>query len=401
MLMVEMLSTGDEVLHGQIVDTNAAWLADRFFQQGIPLSSRSTVGDSLESLVQKLLERSLCADILIVNGGLGPTSDDLSALAAATAAGEPLVEHPEWIAYMEQYFASRGREMSVTNRKQAMIPASAELVDNPVGTACGFSIVINDCLMFFTPGVPSEFKVMINDQILPRLRQRYTLPESPLCLRLTSFGRTESSLAQQFDVLTLPEGCVMGYRSSMPIIELKLTGPASQREPMLKSWQIIRQGVGDNMLYEGTEGLASIISKTLNERGLTLALSERFSAGLLSWNLLSAKAPVREAMVSADNSPQALKQLMAEARALAGTQGTSLGIAIGDYNQSCLSLAIATAQGCYAQRVRYMPRHHDAKIQQDVSVMLALDMLSRWLNNRELFGNYEWLEVVERVGPAD
>ncbi|MBP9642139.1 MAG: competence/damage-inducible protein A, partial [Budvicia sp.] len=136
MLMVEMLSTGDEVLHGQIIDTNAAWLADCFFQQGIPLSSRSTVGDDLDSLVQKLLERSRCADVLIVNGGLGPTSDDLSALAAATAAGEQLIEHPEWIAYMESYFAARGRQMSVTNRKQAMIPESAELIDNPVGTAC-------------------------------------------------------------------------------------------------------------------------------------------------------------------------------------------------------------------------------------------------------------------------
>lgn len=399
MLMVEMLSTGDEVLHGQIIDTNAAWLADCFFQQGIPLSSRSTVGDDLDSLVQKLLERSHCADVLIVNGGLGPTSDDLSALAAATAAGEQLIEHPEWIAYMESYFAARGRQMSVTNRKQAMIPESAELIDNPVGTACGFSVVINDCLMFFTPGVPSEFKVMVNDQILPRLRQRYTLPESPLCLRLTSFGRTESSLAQQFDVLALPEGCVMGYRSSMPIIELKLTGPASQREEMLKNWQIIKQGVGGNMLYEGTEGLPAIVSQALNEKGLTLSLSEQFSAGLLSWNLLSANAPVSESVVRSDNSLQTLNQLIADMQQRVAEQGTSLGIAIGDYNQSCLSLALVTPEGSYAHRVRYMPRHHDTKIRQDVSVMLALDMLSRWLNHRDVFGSYEWLETVETSEP--
>ncbi len=85
MLNVEMLSTGDEVLHGQIVDTNAAWLADFFFHQGVPLSRRNTVGDNLDSLVAILRERSQHADVLIVNGGLGPTSDDLSALAAATA----------------------------------------------------------------------------------------------------------------------------------------------------------------------------------------------------------------------------------------------------------------------------------------------------------------------------
>ena len=144
MLIVEMLSTGDEVLHGQIIDTNSAWLADCFFQQGLPLHSRTTVGDNLDSLVTTFLERSQHADVVIVNGGLGPTSDDLSAMAAAIAAKVPLVEHPEWIAVMESYFVARGREMPATNRKQAMLPANAELIDNPVGTACGFALYINE-----------------------------------------------------------------------------------------------------------------------------------------------------------------------------------------------------------------------------------------------------------------
>lgn len=152
MLVVEMLSTGDEVLHGQIIDTNAAWLADCFFQQGLPLSSRTTVGDDLDSLVATFLERSLSADVLIVNGGLGPTSDDLSALAAAKAAGVPLVEHSQWIEVMERYFIARGRVMPETNRKQALLPANAELIDNPVGTACGFSLVLNGCLIFLHRG---------------------------------------------------------------------------------------------------------------------------------------------------------------------------------------------------------------------------------------------------------
>ena len=119
MINVEMLSTGDEVLHGQIVDTNAAWLADLFFSQGVPLNRRNTVGDSLASLVDVLRERSHLADVLIVNGGLGPTSDDLSALAAATAKGEGLVLHEAWLSQMARYFAERGRVMAPSNRKQA------------------------------------------------------------------------------------------------------------------------------------------------------------------------------------------------------------------------------------------------------------------------------------------
>lgn len=255
MINVEMLSTGDEVLHGQIIDTNAAWLADLFFEQGLPLTRRNTVGDSLESLVTVLRERSEHCDVLIVNGGLGPTSDDLSALAAATAKGEGLVLHEEWLAHMERFFSERGRVMAPSNRKQAEIPASAELVDNPVGTACGFAVQLNRCLMFFTPGVPSEFKVMVEQQILPRLRQRFTLPEPPVCLRLTTFGRSESDLAQSLDHLPLPPGVSMGYRSSMPIIELKLTGPATQKAAMLALWPEVQRVAGESLIFEGTEGL--------------------------------------------------------------------------------------------------------------------------------------------------
>lgn len=142
---------------------------------------------------------------------------------------------------MERFFLRAWPRDGPSNRKQAEIPASAELIDNPVGTACGFAVQLNRCLMFFTPGVPSEFKVMVEQQILPRLRARFTLPEPPLCLRLTTFGRSESDLAQSLDHLQLPPGVSMGYRSSMPIIELKLTGPASEKAAMLALWPEVRR----------------------------------------------------------------------------------------------------------------------------------------------------------------
>ncbi|HGV3501669.1 MULTISPECIES: nicotinamide mononucleotide deamidase-related protein YfaY [unclassified Providencia] len=397
MLVVEMLSTGDEVLHGQIVDTNAAWLADCFFQQGIPLSTRTTVGDNLESLVNAFLERSQHADILIVNGGLGPTSDDLSALAAAKAAGVPLIEHTQWIEVMERYFISRGRVMPETNRKQALLPENAELIDNPVGTACGFSIMLNDCLLFFTPGVPSEFKVMVNDQILPRLRARFTLPEPPICLRLTSFGRSESSLAKQFDHIELPDACVLGYRSSMPIIELKLTGPASQKVLMEQHWHSIKQSVGDNLIFEGTEGFAKKISKQLQERQLKVAVSEQFSAGLLSWTLSSAEALNNMSYVIENDPEQTLTTLIDRAKNIAKAQLASIGLVIGEFDGQFLNFALSTPEKCYAQRVHYLPNNHSKKEKQEVSVMLMLDMLSRWLNGREVIGYYEWLVQTESL----
>lgn len=396
MLNVEMLSTGDEVLHGQIVDTNAAWLADFFFNQGLPLTRRHTVGDDLDALVAILRERSEQADVLIVNGGLGPTSDDLSALAAATAKGEGLILHPEWLETMTRFFAERGRPMAESNRKQAEIPASAEMINNPVGTACGFAVQLNRCLMFFTPGVPSEFKVMVEQEILPRLRQRFTLPEPPVCLRLTTFGRSESELAQSLNPLTLPPGVVMGYRSSMPIIELKLTGPADQRDAMLALWPEVRKVAGDSLIFEGTEGLPAQIARCLQERQLSLTLSEQFTGGLLALQLSRAGAP----LLASEVVP-AQEETLAQAARWAAERRinhfTGLALAVSGQENDHLNVALATPDGTFALRVKFSVTRHSLAVRQEVCAMMALNMLRRWLNGQPLASEHGWINVVDSL----
>ena len=396
MLNVEMLSTGDEVLHGQIVDTNAAWLADFFFNQGLPLTRRHTVGDDLDALVAILRERSEQADVLIVNGGLGPTSDDLSALAAATAKGEGLILHPEWLETMTRFFAERGRPMAESNRKQAEIPASAEMINNPVGTACGFAIQLNRCLMFFTPGVPSEFKVMVGQEILPRLRQRFTLPEPPVCLRLTTFGRSESELAQSLNPLTLPPGVVMGYRSSMPIIELKLTGPAEQRDAMLALWPEVRKVAGDSLIFEGTEGLPAQIARCLQERQLSLTLSEQFTGGLLALQLSRAGAPLLASeVVPAQEETLAQAARWAAERRINHFAG--LALAVSGQENDHLNVALATPDGTFALRVKFSATRHSLAVRQEVCAMMALNMLRRWLNGQPLASEHGWINVVDSL----
>ncbi|HBT4719381.1 nicotinamide mononucleotide deamidase-related protein YfaY [Klebsiella quasipneumoniae subsp. similipneumoniae] len=396
MLNVEMLSTGDEVLHGQIVDTNAAWLADFFFNQGLPLTRRHTVGDDLDALVAILRERSEQADVLIVNGGLGPTSDDLSALAAATAKGEGLVLHPEWLETMTRFFAERGRPMAESNRKQAEIPASAEMINNPVGTACGFAIQLNRCLMFFTPGVPSEFKVMVEQEILPRLRQRFTLPEPPVCLRLTTFGRSESELAQSLNPLTLPPGVVMGYRSSMPIIELKLTGPAEQRDAMLALWPEVRKVAGDSLICEGTEGLPAQIARSLQERQLSLTLSEQFTGGLLALQLSRAGAPLLASeVVPAQEETLAQAARWAAERRINHFAG--LALAVSGQENDHLNVALATPDGTFALRVKFSVTRHSLAVRQEVCAMMALNLLRRWLNGQPLATEHGWINVVDSL----
>lgn len=396
MLNVEMLSTGDEVLHGQIVDTNAAWLADFFFNQGLPLTRRHTVGDDLDALVAILRERSEQADVLIVNGGLGPTSDDLSALAAATAKGEGLILHPEWLDTMTRFFAERGRPMAESNRKQAEIPASAEMINNPVGTACGFAIQLNRCLMFFTPGVPSEFKVMVEQEILPRLRQRFTLPEPPVCLRLTTFGRSESELAQSLNPLTLPPGVVMGYRSSMPIIELKLTGPAEQRDAMLALWPEVRKVSGDSLIFEGTEGLPAQIARSLQERQLSLTLSEQFTGGLLALQLSRAGAPLLASeVVPAQEETLAQAARWAAERRINHFAG--LALAVSGQENDHLNVALATPDGTFALRVKFSVTRHSLAVRQEVCAMMALNLLRRWLNGQPLASEHGWINVVDSL----
>lgn len=396
MLNVEMLSTGDEVLHGQIIDTNAAWLADFFFNQGLRLTRRNTVGDDLDALVAILRERSEQADVLIVNGGLGPTSDDLSALAAATAKGEGLILHPEWLETMTRFFAERGRPMAESNRKQAEIPASAEMINNPVGTACGFAIQLNRCLMFFTPGVPSEFKVMVEQEILPRLRQRFTLPDPPVCLRLTTFGRSESELAQSLNPLTLPPGVVMGYRSSMPIIELKLTGPANQRDAMLALWPEVRKVAGDSLIFEGTEGLPAQIARCLQERQLSLTLSEQFTSGLLALQLSRAGAPLLASeVVPAQEETLAQAARWAAERRINHFAG--LALAVSGQENDHLNVALATPDGTFALRVKFSATRHSLAVRQEVCAMMALNMLRRWLNGQPLASEHGWINVVDSL----
>ncbi|KNC93828.1 nicotinamide mononucleotide deamidase-related protein YfaY [Trabulsiella odontotermitis] len=396
MINVEMLSTGDEVLHGQIIDTNAAWLADVFFNQGLPLTRRNTVGDNLDDLIAILRERSEHADVLIVNGGLGPTSDDLSALAAAKAKGESLVLHDAWLTHMEKFFSERGRVMAPSNRKQAEIPASAELVDNPVGTACGFAVQLNRCLMFFTPGVPSEFKVMVEQEILPRLRARFTLPEPPLCLRLTTFGRSESDLAQALDPLVLPAGVTMGYRSSMPIIELKLTGPASEREAMLALWPEVKKVAGESLIFEGTEGLAAQISRRLQEKQLSLTLSEQFTGGLIALQLNREGAPLLASEV-VPPQPETLAQTAHWTAERRVNHFAGIALAVSGLETDHLNFALSMAEGTWALRVKFNTNRHNLQTRQEVGAMMALNMVRRWLNGQDIASDHGWITVVESL----
>ena len=400
MIKIEMLSTGDEVLYGQIMDTNAAWLSQLLFQEGILITSRHTVGDDLTQLICTLKQHSLDNDIIIVNGGLGPTSDDLSAQAAALANHESLILHQEWVHKIEQYFSNRGKTMPPSNIKQAMLPQSATLIDNPIGTACGFKMQINQCLLYFTPGVPSEFKEMVKTSILPEIKLSFPTLEKKLCYRLMTMGQTESDLATQIDSkLNIPTDIVVGYRAAMPMIELKLTGPELQKNKMDELWQQIKSIVANNLLYEGVLtqhgdlGLAMLVSRILLEKDQTIAVIEQQSAGVIAHQLFECEAPLvkSEIVPLFPEDPKAyFLDILTKYRA-----DIVLGLVNFRERNTEFTLIIATSQQFLKFNLRYTGRQQNRHITQKILCAIALDALRRYLENMPIIGTNVWLDLIE------
>lgn len=391
-----MLSTGDEVLHGQIVDTNAVWLAEFLFRHGLPMTCRLTIGDNSAALVAVLTERSQIADVLIVNGGLGPTSDDMTAQAVATALGVELEVNLSWLKKISAFFASRGESMATINRKQAELPPEAEVMDNPLGTACGFIVQFNRCWMFFTPGVPAEFKLMVEQQILPRLKQRGMVAESPLCLRLTTFGCGESDLAALLEPLTLPCGVVIGYRAAMPIVELKLSGAPSQQAVINLLWHQIRRIVAEWTVFEGTEGMPALLARLLDQRQLTLSVSEQYTAGLLQWQLSGADIDLMAGSVLPAKA-ESMRAMAARGRALARDTDSALSLVVGSCQQHQLILALHTPDGTFAHRISFYMQGYSLSVRQEVIAMVAMDLLRRWLLGKTVTVACRGIEVLESV----
>src|SRR6185295_12497328 len=225
-MRIEVICTGDEVLTGKIVNTNFSYITQKLEDFGLSVSWETTVGDDRESLLLAFQLAGQRADAVIVNGGLGPTVDDLSQEIAAQAAGVALALSEEWLARMESYFQRRSRVMPPNNRKQAMLPAGAEVLDNPVGTACGFAVNIGKARFFFTPGVPRELRRMLEEQIVPRLLAKSGLQTAVYLKRFHSYGIGEShadTLLSGIEELA-PDGSVkLGFRAHYPQLETKLT----------------------------------------------------------------------------------------------------------------------------------------------------------------------------------
>lgn len=288
-MKIELLCTGDEVLTGATVNTNFSHISQVLGDAGLDVVWGTTVGDDRDTLLEAFRIAAGRADAVIVNGGLGPTVDDLSQEIAAKAAGVDLVFDAVWYERMEAYFQKRGRVMPPTNRKQAMLPAGSERLDNPIGTACGFALDIGRARFYFTPGVPREMKRMLSDEIVPRLLARLGRPGASILKRFHSFGLGESRVDGMLaGVETLaPEGsCKLGFRAHYPQLETKLNVRGRDldevRRNLVPVEAEVRRRLGHFILAEDDGRLETVILDALQKAGATLAVAETFTGGALS-----------------------------------------------------------------------------------------------------------------------
>lgn len=293
-MRVEIVCTGDEVLSGKTINTNYSHMARRLQEVGIDVLWGTTVGDDRKSLQEAFRLASGRADAVIVNGGLGPTVDDLSQEVAAEAAGVGLILNEAWLENIQGFYKARGRVMPPNNRKQAMLPEGSEFIDNPVGTACGFAIDIGGARFFFTPGVPREIHKMLEDEIIPRLLQMSGEQAVVRLKRFHSFGLGESRVDDMLSGLEATAGgqVKLGFQAHYPELETKLLarGPnsAALESLMAPLEATIRERLGSYLLAEDMASLESVILAGLRDIDGTLAIAECGTHGAVAGRIVAA-----------------------------------------------------------------------------------------------------------------
>jgi len=415
-MRIEVICTGDEVLTGKIVNTNFSYITQKLEDVGLAVQWETTVGDDRENLLLAFKLAGQRADAVIVNGGLGPTVDDLSQEIAAQAAGVELALNEEWLATMEEFFRRRSRVMPPNNKKQAMLPTTAEVIDNPIGTACGFALDIGRARFFFTPGVPRELRRMLEEQIIPRLLAKSGLQTAIHLKRFHSYGLGESHVdALLTGVETLvPDGSVkLGFRAHYPQLETKLTVRGRDmdevRARLAPVEREVRKRLGNFIMAEDEQTLEGVILSALTLRQGSLTIVETFTSGQIAARfahlpgaekvfrrgVVSRALPEVFAGVGLDGDPPAgeLTRETAEAVAQAARRRTGASHALAvlidlddgpdriDFGGT-ICLAIATAEGVESRRSRILGGREWVRLG---ATEMGLDCLRRHLQGLPVY----------------
>ena len=407
-MRIEIICTGDEVLTGKIVNSNFSYMSQKLEDVGLSVVWGTTVGDDRERLEEAFRLASARADAVIGNGGVGPTVDDLSQEIAAKAAGVELVLNQEWLARMEDFFKRRSRVMPPNNTKQAMLPATAEILDNPIGTACGFAVDIGKARFFFTPGVPRELRRMLEEQIVPRLLAKSGRAVTIHLKRFHSYGLGESHVDQLLAGIEemVPDGSIkLGFRAHYPQLETKLVVRGADMDDVRRKLAPVeaevRKRVGTFILAEDDQTLEGVVLAALAGGAKTLAVAETFTGGQIAArvaHLAGAETMFKRGVVArdlgqlraaiglrAEGGPASTEAAVEAARALRAQTGASHALAVlVDLDEGAdrlefggtLYIAIATDKDAVSRQARLLGGREWVRLG---AVEMGLDCLRRYL----------------------
>ena len=353
-MLAEILSTGNEVLSGTIVDSNAAFIASRLEEIGLEVRRHTCVGDDIDHIAASVKEIAARTDIAIITGGLGPTGDDLTAEAVARAAGVGLTIDEAARASMESFFAKRGLPVRPTDPKQAMLPRGAVCLPNNVGSAPGFCLIVDRCRVYVMPGVPFEMEIMMDQAVLPDIQRHRGEPSQAVSRTLSIFGLPESEVGRL--IAGIPEtfpGIRYGIRVSFPEIFVKISS-RGQHRPAVESlvdeaarWA--RQTIGAGVFSDQGLSLPEETGRLLTEKNKTVAIAESCTGGLIGHLLTNNPGSSDYFLLSAVTYSNAAKTAVLKvpeeiiARHGAVSEETAQAMAAGVRQQSGADLGLAVS----------------------------------------------------------
>ncbi len=286
-IYAELISIGDEILYGQTLDTNSHYISGELDKLGIRVKRKVTVADTEKDILEAVEEAEKNAEIILITGGLGPTKDDLTKASLAKYFNSEMYVDEEVLQNLKERFSKRGRELNVLNRRQAELPKKCKVVNNKYGTAPGMWFEKDNKIFVSMPGVPAEMKYMMEDTILPELKNRY---ETPVLIHqmIKTVGIPESVLAEKLEEWenNLPKEIKLAYLPGLNQVKMRLTASGDSKAHLQK---LLEQEV--NKLYEqvgkyiyGTDegNLAQKIGDLLKKQGLTIACAESCTGGHIS-----------------------------------------------------------------------------------------------------------------------
>ncbi|MDD5063141.1 MAG: competence/damage-inducible protein A [Phycisphaerae bacterium] len=286
MRKASIISIGNEILSGQTVDTNAAYLSGKLLSIGIPVVSSYTAGDDMDLIVRMLNLASGDADVVLVTGGLGPTDDDVTRQGFAKFLGSELELQSELFEKIRNIFANRQRPMPERNKIQAYIPAGTKAIENNLGTAPGIRAELKGKLFFVMPGVPSEMKQMFEGSVFPEL-QKFAGKQAVIVLKLRCFGAGESDIAEKLgDLMQRGRNPLINCTVHYGVITLHIIATAEDKgqaqEMAQKCEKTLQNALGELIYGTGEQTLAEVVGAKLAQQKKTIAVTESCTGGTLA-----------------------------------------------------------------------------------------------------------------------